>query len=242
MDALELHGAVRDTGIGIQPGQLDAVFEPFHQADGSMTRRFGGTGLGLAICAQLVRMMNGRIWVSSVPDVGSVFEFTIRIQRAPEKTRAAALSAPSAGNSSEHARPVRILVCEDNPVNRTLAERILAKSGYVTGSASNGEEAIDLFHQEEWDLVLMDVQMPGLDGVTATSRLRQECDRGKTTPIVALTAHATKADRDRCLSAGMDGYVAKPFSPEDLLTAVELHLELGRARRTALVSQIETGD
>jgi two-component system, sensor histidine kinase and response regulator len=171
-----------------------------------------------------------------------VFEFTIRILRAPDKTREAPHRSSSLTNGSEKTRPVRILVCEDNPVNRTLAERILTKSGYLTGSASNGAEAIELFHQEEWDLVLMDVQMPGLDGVTATSRLRQECDRGKTTPIVALTAHATKADRDRCLSAGMDGYVAKPFSPEDLLTAVELHLELGRSPRTTLVSHDETGD
>ena len=123
---LELHGAVRDTGIGIPEGQLEAIFEPFHQADGSMTRRFGGTGLGLAICSQLVRMMGGRIWASTMAEGGSLFEFTILLRTAPPK---AAQEAPreEVPVAREPARPARILVCEDNPVNRTLAERIQAR-------------------------------------------------------------------------------------------------------------------
>ncbi|MBN8729291.1 MAG: PAS domain S-box protein [Acidobacteria bacterium] len=233
---LELHGAVRDTGIGIPEGQLEAIFEPFHQADGSMTRRFGGTGLGLAICTQLVQRMGGRIWATNQPGGGSLFTFTVVLAEARE----AGLTVAQSGAKPVPIRTGRILVCEDNPVNRTLAERILAKSGYRTGSAGNGLEALSMFHQEEWDLILMDVQMPELDGLTAATRLRTESPRGMTVPIVAMTAHATKADRDRCLLAGMDGYLCKPFSPDELVTTVELHLELGRSRTSPRVSHSET--
>ncbi|MBK7926126.1 MAG: PAS domain S-box protein [Bryobacterales bacterium] len=235
---MKLHGAVRDTGIGIPDGQLEAIFEPFRQADGSMTRRFGGTGLGLAICTQLVHKMGGRIWASNHPAGGSLFEFTVQLAAAARQS--ASMPAAQPGPEPVPGRAARILVCEDNPVNRTLAERILAKSGYRTGSADNGLDALSLFHQEEWDLILMDVQMPGLDGLAAATRLRAESPRGRTVPIVAMTAHATKADRDRCLSAGMDGYLSKPFSPDELLTTVELHLEQGRSGANARVSHSET--
>ena len=233
----EMQGAVRDTGIGIPEGQLEAIFEPFRQADGSMTRRFGGTGLGLAICTQLVHKMGGRIWASNHPAGGSLFSFTVVLDAAGQETGTAG-AQPSTQPVPVHAG--RILVCEDNPVNRTLAERILAKCGYRTGAASNGLEALTMFHQEEWDLILMDVQMPELDGLTAATRLRTESDRGRMVPIVAMTAHATKADRDRCLMAGMDGYLSKPFSPDELVAAVELHLEVGRSRALGRVSHSET--
>ena len=222
--SLELVFRVSDTGIGIPASQRQLIFEPFHQADGSTTRRFGGTGLGLAISTRLVHLMSGRIWVENRPEGGSHFQFTVKLASAESQQEPTLL--PELSNLEEAAPfvPARILVCEDNPVNRRLAERVLQNAGYEIGSAANGEIAIQMFRDHQWDLILMDVQMPKVDGMAATKRIRLQSEAGRAVPIVAMTAHAMKGDRERCLDSGMDGYLVKPFTPEDLLRTVGSHL------------------
>ncbi len=223
--SLELVFRVSDTGIGIPPEQRKLIFEPFHQADGSTTRRFGGTGLGLAISARLVHLMNGRIWVENRPEGGSHFQFTVSLLPAGAAREAPPVhSGPACTEDLAPCLPARILVCEDNPVNRRLAERVLGKAGYETGSAGNGTIAVEMFNEGMWDLILMDVQMPEVDGMAATGRIRRQGESGRAVPIVAMTAHAMKGDRERCLEAGMDGYLVKPFTPDELLRTVGRHL------------------
>lgn len=230
-----LHFSVTDTGIGISPEMQGRIFEAFSQADGSMARRFGGTGLGLAICVRLAKMMGGRIWVESEPGKGSTFHFT------------ADLALPAAGESSEPAPdprmlansaaeaaipPLHVLLVEDNAVNRTFARKLLEKRGHQVSLAVDGREAVKAVQGGSFDLILMDVQMPEMDGFEATAAIRkQELGTGNRTPIIALTAHALKEDRDRCISAGMDAYVTKPIRPEELFaTMASLAPTLARPR------------
>jgi signal transduction histidine kinase/CheY-like chemotaxis protein len=367
-----LHFTVRDTGIGIPIDKQQAVFEPFVQADGSMTRRFGGTGLGLTIARKLVSMMDGRLWVESRPGQGSIFHFTVRlgvqareesevfpallselhglpvlvvddnatnrcileelltswhmqpllvesgpaaiaalrravalgtpfplalidghmpemdgftlatlIRHDPELARTAMLMLTSADVEGEAARcrdlgaagyltkpikqsdlldalvtvmapsaaqtasaasqvqgsgeegPVRltglrVLLAEDNIVNQRLAARLLQKQGHSVTVANNGREALALFDRQSFDLILMDVQMPEIDGLEATARIRErEQGTGRHTPIIAMTAHVMKGDRERCLEAGMDNYVAKPIQIKEVLKAIETALPGG---------------
>jgi PAS domain S-box-containing protein len=206
---------VRDTGIGIEPVRIPAIFKPFAQADGSITRRFGGTGLGLAICKQLADRMGACVGVESTPGAGSVFKLVIRLSVALEAIEP---EAPVA-----KVRPVarRILLAEDNPVNQLLAVRLLEAAGHEVVTAANGQEAIDRLGERGFDLVLMDVQMPVLDGLDAMRRIRAaEQGTGRHVPILALTAQAMSGDRERCLEAGADAYLAKPFAAEALEAAV----------------------
>lgn len=221
-----LHFTVCDTGIGIPADRLQAVFEPFVQADNSMTRKFGGTGLGLTITSRLVAMMEGRVWVESDEGKGSRFHFTVRFgrrseQETGEQRLAVRTAAHPARKEQSDCRSLRILIAEDNPVNQLLAMRILQKVGHTTAMADNGQEAVEALAREPFDLLLMDVQMPVMNGFQATAKIReQEQGTGRHLPIVALTAHAMKGDRELCFEAGMDGFVAKPLQTEELFAAI----------------------
>lgn len=209
---LRLAFAVRDTGIGVPPQQQATLFAPFTQADSSITRRFGGTGLGLTICRQLVELMDGSISLQSTPGQGSTFNFTACFQRA------GSADASSAGN--EIAKPAvlprwsgeRVLLVEDIPINRTIAIALLQKVGLSIEIATNGQEALDLLAREDFRLVLMDIQMPVMDGLTATRHIRAD-PRWQALPVIAMTAHATSEDQEQTRQAGMNEHLTKPIQP-----------------------------
>jgi len=227
----ELHFSVADTGIGIAPDRLEAIFEPFTQADGATSRKHGGTGLGTAIARQLVHMMNGRIWAESTPGAGSTFHFTIRLGRySGQLTPNLVVDLESEESGQAGASPgaairgqsLRILLAEDNPINQRLATRILEGAGWSVEVAGTGRMAIEAFQRERFDLILMDVRMPEVDGLQATLRIRElEAESGGHIPIIAMTAHAMTGDREMCLRAGMDDYASKPINREVLFATIE---------------------
>ena len=212
--------AVTDTGIGIEPSAQERIFDAFTQADSSMTRRFGGTGLGLAISSHLTHMMGGELKVDSQPGVGSTFRFCLPLHRADPPPRSEESATPTPGT----VRPMRILIAEDNRVNRILAERVLTSAGHEVRTVEDGEMAVAEFlsrkNGDQYDLILMDVHMPVMDGFEAVTRIRQSGSAGREIPIVALTALAIKGDAERCARAGMNGYISKPFQREDLIAAL----------------------
>ncbi|OKY76548.1 MAG: hypothetical protein BM485_04795 [Desulfobulbaceae bacterium DB1] len=246
-----LRFAVRDTGIGIPPERQQAIFEKFTQADGSTTRKYGGTGLGLAITSQLVGLMNGRVELESKPGKGSTFSFVVtlpKVDDAEVKEVAAGLEkrVPNAESSGRQARPVgeakesapaacdlHILVVEDNPVNQRLATLLLKKAGCSSDIAGDGIKALEMLKKNHYDLVLMDVQMPTMDGHAATRRIREIegsserrayvglSGRNNRLYIVGLTAHARKEDRLECLDAGMDDFLTKPIVKEKLMMLID---------------------
>jgi signal transduction histidine kinase/CheY-like chemotaxis protein len=217
---MELEFSVEDTGSGIALEQQTRIFEAFRQADNSTTRRYGGTGLGLAICARLTAQMNGRIWVESRPGEGSVFRFTVRMREAAEAVRGVKPSRPQA---AVHARGAqKILLVEDNLIIRKVVVGLLAKHGHRIDQAENGRVALDMLAVQDYDLVLMDVQMPEMDGLEATRRIRElERGTGRHLAVVGLTALAMLGDREACLEAGMDECVYKPIDVLMLLQAIE---------------------
>jgi len=221
---------VRDSGIGIPPERQQAIFDKFTQADGSTTRKYGGTGLGLAICHQLVQLMGGSISVKSVEGQGSSFYFTLPLKVARPET--VVVARPEQGRDAENipaeAQParsaLRVLLVEDNPVNQRLASIIIKKQGCELAVAGDGIEALVQLEKHVFDLVLMDVQMPNMDGLEATRRIRKieasagtraqyACLRNRTKPlsIIGLTAHARKEDEQSCYGAGMNGFLTKPI-------------------------------
>jgi CheY-like chemotaxis protein len=218
-DALQF--SVSDTGIGISAEKQKSIFEAFVQADTSSTRHYGGTGLGLAIVSQLVALMQGRIWLESKPGEGSTFYFTARFglaATAPANEQTQPHAEPTAAKPS---RKLRILVADDNLVNLRLAGSLLAKQGHSAVTVSSGREALAALEQQSFDLALMDVQMPDMDGFETTKAIRaQERTSRKHLPIVAMTAHAMIGDRERCLAAGMDSYVTKPVDATKLFSAI----------------------
>jgi signal transduction histidine kinase/CheY-like chemotaxis protein len=216
--------AVTDTGIGIPAERACLLFSPFVQADGSTTRKFGGTGLGLAISKQLVELMGGTIGLDSVEGQGSTFRFTVTLQK--QKQPAAVRPAPCRPAplaSRPLPRAGRILVVEDIAANQEVALAILAKLGHQADAAGNGIEALRALETAPYDLVLMDCEMPEMDGYEATRRIRQkEAALGKPRiPILALTAHAVSGDAEKCREAGMDDYLSKPIEPRKLSESVE---------------------
>jgi PAS domain S-box-containing protein len=220
-----LEFTVADTGIGISPDQQRRIFSPFTQADASTSRHYGGTGLGLTICRRLVELMDGRISVDSEPGAGSKFCFTVWL-RIPAKPCASAPGPRARRDAAAPAplpvRALRVLLAEDTPANRKLVSLILERRGHTVVGVGSGQEAIDRILHDDFHLVLMDVQMPGLDGFEATALIRGLPDGNKARlPIVAMTAHALKGDRERCLQSGMDDYIAKPINAAELVALVE---------------------
>lgn len=208
---------VIDTGVGIPPQKLNTIFESFSQADASVTRKYGGTGLGLTIVKQLVELQNGRIAVNSTEHQGSTFIVLLPYTFGRSRTYAKSAEAEKAFNSSQTiTRPLNVLLVEDNDINRLYAKSILKKWNCHTDTAENGLVAIEKIKSRSYDVVLMDIQMPVMDGYEATRTIRMMDSPMKDLPIIALTANAMKSDIEKCLAAGMNDYLAKPFTPDDL--------------------------
>jgi signal transduction histidine kinase/ActR/RegA family two-component response regulator len=216
----ELEFAVRDSGIGLTEQGLSKLFQSFSQADSSTTRKYGGTGLGLAISKRLAELMGGTMSAESAgPGQGSTFRFSIR---APEAVAPRPVqTSPAMDPGMAERRPLRILLAEDNLVNQKLAMRLLAQMGYRADLASNGVEAIAAVEREAYDVVLMDVQMPEMDGLEASRRIVERWPQGRRPRIVAMTANASQGDREMCLAAGMDDYLTKPIRVDALVGALQ---------------------
>jgi signal transduction histidine kinase/ActR/RegA family two-component response regulator/HPt (histidine-containing phosphotransfer) domain-containing protein len=224
---------VEDTGVGIPADKLEKIFDKFTQADGSITRRYGGTGLGLTITRRLVEMFGGRIWVESVEGKGSKFFVRLPLETAQKTKRAVAEQKESgAERVSVDGRTPQILLVEDNAVNQKVVLAILSKRGFHVEIAANGLEALTAVQKSQFDLVLMDVQMPYMDGIEATRKIREEL-RMTELPIIAMTAHAMTGDRERCLNAGMNDYASKPVNPSTLVHTIMRYLDRSSEQPTA---------
>ncbi len=226
--------SIADTGIGIDPEILPYIFERFRQGDGSSTRRYGGTGVGLAICRRLARILGGEITVRSEPGKGSTFTLTLPVS-APGAIPAAGprSNAPEAPvRSPALSRPLpdrpTVLLVEDNPDNRLGIEGILEDAGFRYVMAETGEEAVAIAKADPPDLILMDIQLPGMDGLEATRRIKAD-PALKEIPIIALTARAMKGDREHILAAGCDGYISKPVDPATVTELIREKLGLTHA-------------
>ena len=225
---ISLHFAVQDTGIGIPQERMDMLFQSFCQVDNSTTRKYGGTGLGLAISRKLVDIMGGRIWVESQLGKGSIFHFSVPVDIATSP-------CGKEGSSPHQCRPLlqtqglverstqgeisgelRILIAEDNEVNKRVIKKMLSKLGFQADIADNGQDVLTALEKQRYDLILMDIQMPEMDGLEAASLIRKRWPLMEQPRIIALTACALEGDRDRCLEAGMDGYISKPVKLQDL--------------------------
>jgi len=217
----ELHFSISDTGIGIPEEKMDRLFQSFSQVDSTTTRKYGGTGLGLAISRRLVELMAGEIWVVSKPGLGSTFHFTIQVEEAER------ISIPidpgvretEVVSSKKGFRPLRILLAEDNTINQMVAIQMLKRLGYSADVVGNGLEVLQAIERQPYDVILMDVQMPEMDGLAAAQEIRKLWPRGPR--IIAITAYALKGDRERCLAAGMDDYISKPIVIEELRRVIE---------------------
>lgn len=208
--------SVRDTGIGIAEDRLDRLFQSFSQVDASTSRCYGGTGLGLAISRSLVEMMGGEIHVDSRLGEGALFEFTISVGIA------AAARQPVQSSDCGHLKALKILVAEDNMVNQMVILRMLQKLGCQADFATDGRAAVSRVEANSYDIVLMDVHMPAVDGLEATRRIRKMPSAQSCVPVVALTAAATTEDRTACLAAGMNDYLSKPIAFEELRRTLQL--------------------
>jgi PAS domain S-box-containing protein len=230
-DDISLHVTVSDTGVGIPEAKQRVIFDPFTQADSSTTRKYGGTGLGLAITKQLVELMGGHIWVESSVGEGSTFHFTACFALQHESPTDAALASPVvrpnpsttvAVDGPACRRLLHVLLAEDNPINQQLVVRMLVNRGHTVEVVSTGAEALAAIEQQAFDVVLMDVQMPEMDGFEATAAIRaRERATNRHLPIIAMTAHAMRGDQEKCLNAGMDAYLSKPMAAAALFATID---------------------
>ncbi len=213
---------ITDTGIGIPEDKIDSLFQPFTQADASITRQYGGTGLGLAICKELVGILGGDIWLESTPGKGSIIRFTVKVRPTAFRANDASNTAPRQKDSpfaliremeeeSPEKSGTQVLLVEDNETNQKVAKLTLERLGYKVTVAGNGLEAVNAVQKADFDIICMDVQMPIMDGIEATIRIRELGVPSSNSKIIAMTGHAFSADRSRCLEAGMNDFVAKPF-------------------------------
>ncbi|PIP79649.1 MAG: hypothetical protein COW85_00440 [Ignavibacteria bacterium CG22_combo_CG10-13_8_21_14_all_37_15] len=247
-ERIKIVSAIEDTGLGIPKDKMDLLFKSFSQVDGTMSRKYGGTGLGLAICRELVSLMNGSIKVDPDYTRGSRFVFSVILKKQKNtslfnaiksQVKTAEMEATARGISEQ---PViskedlknergryKVLLVEDNPVNQKVAAKILAQAGFQIDAVNNGKEAYDtMLAAAQYDLILMDIQMPIMDGWTATQKIREIKGIGGTIPIIAMTAHALIGDRDKCLAAGMNDYISKPIKTDEFIALLDRWLNVGK--------------
>ncbi len=208
----ELHCefSITDTGIGLSAEQADKLFSAFSQADTSVTRRYGGTGLGLTISQKIINLMGGEIWVESELGKGTTFTFTAKFPLAADSVTSEEPHSPSTPHAAEEAQTGHLLLVEDNEINQMVAQEILQAAGYTLDIAENGQQALDMLEKNEYALVLMDIQMPIMDGYTATQKIREQ-EKYANLPIIAMSAHAMKGDKELSLSHGMNEHITKPI-------------------------------
>ncbi|MCB0334231.1 MAG: response regulator, partial [Bdellovibrionales bacterium] len=224
-NAVEIAFTIADSGIGIPEQMMSAIFDPFRQVDETHSRQYGGTGLGLALTSEYVNLLGGRIWVDSRVGIGSSFHVAVPCEEYFVSADSSSESFPVLAHCPED--KLSILLAEDNKVNQKLAVKVLEKAGHDVVVASDGNEALMRYQSGSFDLILMDIQMPDLNGIEATCEIRKREEESKTRiPIIALTAHAMTGDKEKYLSAGMDGYVSKPFKKD------QLFLEIARVLST----------
>lgn len=222
---------VQDTGIGITPEQQERLFQPFNQADNSTTREYGGTGLGLAISKNIVQMMDGEISVESEQDVGSIFTFTAHLKK--QQGDFSQISSPDTQNKSTHEEDIsrlhgtKILIVDDNDLNHEYIHELLEMANITVETAFNGQEALNELTKQDFDGVLMDCQMPIMDGYEATRQIRKQ-EKFKDLPVIAMTANAMKGDREKALEAGMNDYISKPFKIDDMFTTLARWIKPGK--------------
>ncbi len=221
---LEVGFAVQDTGVGIEPGMRESLFLPFRQADGPASREHGGTGLGLAITHRVVEHLGGTIAVDTTPGVGSTFFVNLPFDT-PQTTSLSPRLAPAPSRAPRSRRARRVLIVEDEAVNRMVAIRLLEHLGYRAEAVADGRAALEALERGRFDLALMDCQMPELDGYETTRQIRRHEADAQRLPIIAVTAHALRGDREKCLAAGMDDYLAKPFREAELAEVVARWLQ-----------------
>jgi len=219
-----LQVSVRDTGIGIDPSMMTAIFESFQQADSSITRQYGGSGLGLAICRNLLQLMGGSIRVDSKPMRGSTFIITLPLQLDEVVRAEPVVITDTTPFAVSNERSLQVLLIEDNVVNQRLCSRLLEKWGHRVILAANGEEGLRLFEQQTWDVVLMDMHMPVMGGEEAVRLMRKYEGWGRHTPVIGVTANALASDKQACLDAGMDDHLAKPYSARELRDIINQHV------------------
>jgi signal transduction histidine kinase/ligand-binding sensor domain-containing protein/ActR/RegA family two-component response regulator len=226
-ERIKFHAVVRDTGIGIPGDKLEIIFDVFHQVDGSDTRRYEGSGLGLSIARQIAKLMGGHVWAESTPGKGSMFHFTAWMAKSGKEPEKDVIPKHPPGKKAlpadEAEQSTHILLAEDNPINQKLAQFMLTRAGYRVTAVNDGKQAVGAYRsgQDRFDLILMDIQMPHMNGLEATREIRKMENPGLKVPIIAITAQSMKGDREKCLEAGMDDYISKPIRREIVIEMIK---------------------